>query len=165
MTKPNIYILYLLVLTLVYFGFDTQWAYTADSAWWTHLTFHFAHGNIFHLAANLLVVFLLLFYRNDKWWLWLLCYDIATACSFVICSSKPTVGLSGLLLTYYGIICYKDGARWKAMLQTLAYMVVSCLFASRLAIGLHFMCFAIGAAIGGIMLWISNVKRKEKMYA
>lgn len=164
MGKNNAIILYVLVLACVFFGFEPKWAYTADSAWWTHLTFHFTHGNIFHLAANMLVVFLLLFYRKDGWWMWILCYLIAILCSFVVCSTKPTVGLSGLLLAYYGIICYKDGARWKSMLQTLAYMVVSCIFASRLAIGLHFMCFALGAAIGGVMLWIRNIKRKEQMY-
>ena len=164
MNKPNLYILYILVLACAFFGLNAEWGYMAGSPWWSHLTFHFAHGNIFHLAANLLVAFLLLLNRKDPWWLWPVCYAVATLCSFSIATSKPTVGLSGLLLAYYGIICYKDGAKWRSMLYTLGYMVVSCLFASRLAIGLHFLCFATGAAIGGVMLWLSNIKRKEQMY-
>lgn len=162
--KTNNVILYVLALACAFFGFDMRWGYTATTPWWTHLTFHFAHGNIFHLAANMLVAFLLLLNRKDRWWLWPLCYAVAVACSFCVGTDKPTVGLSGTLLAYYGVICFKDGARWRSMLYTLVYMAVSFLFAARLAIGLHLACLAVGSAIGGAMLWKKNIERKTTIY-
>lgn len=149
--KPNQIILYILVLATAFFGFNTEWGYLSGSAWWTHLTFHFAHGNIFHLAANMLVAFILLFNRNDKWWLWPVSLAIATAFSFIISTQKPTVGLSGIIFAYYGIIFMKDGPQWKQLLQTIVYMAVSCLFASRMAIGLHCICIFVGALVGGFI--------------
>lgn len=162
--KPNNIILYIVVLALVFFGFNPDWGYMTGSPFWTHLTYHFAHGNIFHLAANTLVAFLLLFNRNDKWWLWPVSFLVATACSFIISTPKPTVGLSGMLFAYYGIIFLKDGAQWKPLLQTVVYMAVSCLFVSRMAVGLHFICLFIGVLIGGFMDLHREIRGKVKMY-
>ena len=162
--KPNQIILYLIVLAVAFFNFNPDWGYMSGSPWWTHLTFHFTHGNIFHLAANMLVAFLLLFNRNDKWWLWPLSMVVASGCSFIISTPNPTVGLSGLLFTFYGIIFLKDGVQWKPLLHTLIYMVVSCLFVSRMAVGLHFICLFVGTTIGGFMdLW-KYINGKVKMY-
>ena len=149
--KPNNIILYIVVLALVFFGFNPDWGYMSGSPWWTHITYNFAHANIFHLAANLLVAFLILFNRNDKWWLWLVSFVVATACSFIISTPKPTAGLSGILFAYYGIIFLKDGPQWKPLLQTIIYMAVSCLFASRIAVGLHCICLFFGALVGGFI--------------
>lgn len=171
--KPNAIILYVLVLALAFFNFNPDWGYMSGSPWWTHLTFHFAHGNIFHLAANLLVVFLLLPYQSYKsyksypshkshhWLLWPISYLIATACSFLISTPKPTVGLSGILFAYYGIIFLKDGPKWKPLLQTIIYMAVSCIFASRMAVDLHFICLFMGALAGGF-IGISNDMKHRK---
>lgn len=162
--KPNNIILYIVVLALVFFGFNPDWGYMSGSPWWTHITYNFAHANIFHLAANMLVAFLLLFNRNDKWWLWPVSFLVATACSFIISTPKPTVGLSGMLFAYYGIIFLKDGAQWKPLLQTVVYMAVSCLFVSRMAVGLHFICLFIGVLIGGFMDLHRAISGKVKMY-
>lgn len=162
--KRNACILYMVVLACACFGFDTQWGYQADSAWWTHLTYHFAHGNIFHLAANMLVVFLLLFNRRDGWWMWVVSYAVATLCSFMVSTPKPTAGLSGMLFVYYGMVFLKDGVRWKPLLQTAALLLVSCLFASRLAIGLHVFCLLAGTLVGGTVSMLNEIKTKSKMY-
>ncbi len=168
--KPNQVILYVLVLACAYFGFNPDWGYMSDSPWWTHLTFHFAHGNIFHLAVNMLVVFLLLPYpsspshKSYHWLLWPLSYFIATACSFLISTPKPTVGLSGMLFAYYGIIFLKDGPQWKPLLHTIIYMAVSCLFVTRMAVGLHFICLFMGALAGGIISLHNNIENKIEKY-
>lgn len=164
--KPNQITLYLLTIALAFFNFNSQWGYQSGSAWWTHLTFHFAHANIFHLAANLLVVFLLL-PQNQKsrhWLLFPISYLIATACSFIISTHKPTLGLSGILFAYYGIIFLKDGPQWKPLIHTIIYMVVSCFFASRMAIGLHCICLFIGALIGGFMDMANKIDEKVNLY-
>lgn len=162
--KQKLYIVYALTLLIAFFGFNADWAYQSGSAWWTHLTFHFAHGNIFHLAANMLVAFSVILLRNDKWWLWLVSFVVATACSFIIITVKPTLGLSGMLFVYYGIIFLKDGPQWKPFLHTLIYMAVSCLFASRMAIGLHCICLFVGALIGGFIDLLKDIDGKVKMY-
>ena len=160
--KPNQVILDVLVLACAYFGFDADWGYMSGSPWWTHLTFHFAHGNIFHLAANMLVLFLLLQFNCGKgWWHWPLCYLIATACSFIISTPKPTVGLSGILFAYYGIIFLKDGPKWKPLLHTLIYMAVSCIFVTRMAVGLHFICLFMGALAGGFIGITNDMKGRN----
>lgn len=162
--KPKHYILYVLVLAVAFFGFGADWGYMTGSPFWTHLTYHFAHGNVFHLAANMLVVFFLLFNRNDNWWLWPVSFVVATACSFVISTPKPTVGLSGMLFVLYGIIFLKDGPQWKPLIHTIVYMAVSCLFAQRMAIGLHCICLFVGALIGGFMDLNKSISGKVKMY-
>lgn len=162
--RPKHYILYLLVLLTAYFGFNAQWGYLAGSEWWTHLTFHFAHGNIFHLAANMLVVFLVIFLRQDHWWLWPVAFVMAVLCSFMVSTPKPTVGLSGVLFAYYGIVFIKDGIKWKSLLYTLAYMAVTCLFVIKMAVGLHFLCLASGLLIGCIMRLKSNIEREVRLY-
>lgn len=162
--KPNYIILYIIVSACAFFGLNAEWGYMAGSPWWSHLTFHFAHGNIFHLAANLLVAFLLLLNRKDPWWLWPVCYAVATLCSFCIATDKPTVGLSGILFVYYGIILTKDNWKWKSILYLCAYNMIACLFGNQIAWLMHFACLTIGAAIGGVMLWLYNIERKEKMY-
>lgn len=163
--KPNATILYIIVLACAFFGFNSEWGYLLGSPWWSHLTFHFAHGNIFHLAANMLVVFLLLFNRNDKWWLWPLSFIIASAISFAVCTPKPTVGLSGMLFAYYGIIFMKDGMQFKPLLHTLLYLVVSSVFVSSfMAVGLHFLCLMTGWLAGGFMCLYKCMGKKVKMY-
>lgn len=163
--KPNLIILYLLVLAIAFFNFNPDWGYMSGSAWWTHLTFHFAHANVFHLAANLLVLFLLLpFNGSNNWWHWPLCYLVATASSFIISTPKPTVGLSGILFAYYGIIFLKDGPQWKPLLHTIVYMAVSCLFAQRMAIGLHCICLFGGALIGGFIDLHKDINNKVNLY-
>lgn len=146
--KPNTTILYILVLACAFFDFNPEWGYMSGSPWWAHLTFHFAHGNIFHLAANMLVVFMLLLNRKDKLWLWPVSLIVATLCSFIISTPIPTVGLSGTLFAYYGIIFIKDGPQLKPFIHTLIYLAVSCIFASRMATGLHFICLFMGALVG-----------------
>lgn len=158
-----------MVLACAYFGFNPECGYMSGSPWWTHLTFHFAHGNIFHLAANMLVLFLLLPYpsspshkshKSHQWLLWPLSFLIATACSFLISTPKPTVGLSGILFAYYGIIFLKGGPKWKPLLHTIIYMAVSCLFVTRMAVGLHFICLFMGALAGGFIGITKDMKGK-----
>lgn len=154
-----------MVLACAFFGFNPEWGYLSGSPWWTHLTFHFAHGNIFHLAANMLVVFMLIFNRHDKWWLWPVCYVVATLCSFCVGTNKPTVGLSGMLFAYYGIIFMKDGMQFKPLLHTLLYLVVSSAFVSSfMAVALHFVCLMAGWLAGSCMCLYKYMSKKVKMY-
>lgn len=156
------YILYALALLVASFGYDARFAYCNGSEWWTHLTFHFAHGNIFHLAANLLAMFYLSM-RKDGLWVWIVSYIAATLCSFIACSDKHTLGLSGFIFVYYGIIFMKE-SNWKNLLTTLIYMAVSCAFARKMAIYLHFICLFFGVLIGGFSAAIKEIKRKEDLY-
>lgn len=163
--KPNAIILYIIVLACAFFGFDAYWGYMSASPWWSHLTFHFAHGNIFHLAANMLVAFLLLFNRKDPWWLWPMSLVIASACSFAVCTPNPTVGLSGMLFAYYGIIFMKDGMQFKPLVHTLLYLVVSSAFVSSfMAVELHFICLSFGWLAGGFLLLYNSMNKKVKLY-
>ena len=162
--KSKHLVLYLITILVACGGIGTSWGYSADTPLWTHFSFHFAHGNVFHLAANMLVVFTIIFGRDDKWWLWAVSYIVAVVSSFIIATTTPTIGLSGILFAYYGIIFLKDGARWKPLLQLTAFMAVSCLFASRMAVELHFICLLIGALIGGVIDIKKEIKNQDEIY-
>lgn len=163
--KPNQVILYIIVLACAFFGFNHEWGYLSGSPWWTHLTFHFAHGNVFHLAANMLVVFMLIFNRHDKWWLWPVSFIIASTLSFAVCTPKPTAGLSGMLFAYYGIIFMKDGMQFRPLLHTLLYLVVSSVFVSSfMAVELHFICLSSGWLAGGLLCLYNSMNKKVKLY-
>ena len=158
------YVLYLLTVLIAWGGLGTSWGYSADTPLWTHFTFHFAHGNVFHLAANMFVLYTLIFLRNDKWWMWLVSYIIATLCSFIVTTHFITIGFSGIIFVVYGIIFLKDGIKWKPLAQVSLFMLLSCLFANKMAIGLHFVCLFSGTLIGGFIGAIKEMKRKEKLY-
>ena len=155
--------MWIVVVACCYFGFDPSWGYCSGSPWWTHFTFQFAHGNVFHLAANMLVV-MVLASRNDALWIWPVSFAISSLCSLFVSTPNPTVGLSGMLFAFYGIIFLKYGPQWKPLLQTCVFMVVSCFFVSRMAVGLHFMSLFGGCMVGGLIGVANELKRKERMY-
>lgn len=162
--RKRLYILLALIVLLVCGNFNPSWGYSQESAWWTHFAFHFAHGNVFHLAANTLVALSIVLFRNDKWYLWIVSYLAATACSFIIYASNTTVGLSATLFVYYGIIFLKDGAQIKPLLFTICFMAFSLLFKNNVSIGLHALSLIIGATIGSSISMFKELKNKEKIY-
>lgn len=162
--RSKMIVLYIITILVVWGGIGTSWGYSAGTPLWTHFAYPFAHGNVFHLAANMLVVFTITFNRNDRWWLWAVSYLVAVLSSFFIATPSPTIGLSGILFAYYGVIFLKDGAQWKPLLQLLLFMAVSCLFVSRMAVGLHFICLFIGVMIGGVMSITKEIRNQNRIY-
>ena len=162
--KSKYYILYIITVLTAWGGIGTEWTYSADSELWSHFLFHFNHGNIFHLAANMLVVFALYFSRSDRWWMWFVSYALAVLGSFIITPETPTGGWSGLLLAYYGIMLVKDGVQWKPLMYLLLYMAVSCVLADKLAVGLHFICLILGTLVGGCIATFNEIKNQNKLY-
>lgn len=104
----------IIALSVVYLTASPMPVYEG-SPLYRHLLFHAFHSNIFHLAGNLICVYLL---RNARW---VEAYVVATLCSFAI--TEPTVGLSGVIFAAIGI-CYGHLAEYGKMARCLAYTFV-----------------------------------------
>lgn len=159
--------LYVVAVACAFFGSDPRWGFCAHSPWWTFLTYHFAHGNVLHLAANLLVAFWLLLHRDDRWWLFPSCMLAASLLALALSpvTRQATVGLSAMLLVYYGFIVarYGRGGAWRNVAYMLAYLVVSSLFSTG-AVALHWASWTAGVAAGLVGRFLYDMERKEKMY-
>lgn len=156
-------ILYVIMVAVSWFGFGTEWGYTASSPWWTHLTYHFQHGNIFHLAANMVAIFIMALSRRDPLWVWLASYALATACSFAVSSPLPTVGMSGMIMAYYGIVMAMGGG-WRSVLYTAVLTAVFGVFTIRMAAWLHMACLASGIIAGCLVAEVRMLTKEDNIY-
>ena len=99
---------YLLAITTFICLFLPTQAFSPASPFHTHLLYHFFHANIFHLAANILCLFLIKFPIR-----YLKAFLVATFVSFLPCPTWqwsqmsfeyiPVCGLSAFLLAVIGI--------------------------------------------------------------
>lgn len=92
----------MLCIGLAFTGKDVsqRMAISADAAWWTALTYHFFHANIFHLACN---VFVLIPFK-PRWMTLLVAYLSATLAAMMLAQIPgygPTCGLSAVIFASF----------------------------------------------------------------
>lgn len=117
--------------------------FTHDSSVTTHLLYSFAHVNIWHLACNLMV-------------LWMIKNKMAVAPAFIIAviasylpmyGSSPTVGMSGMLFAMFGIMWGKINKRKEALRAGLPTIIITMLIPGVNGL-LHLYCYLLGIAWG-----------------
>lgn len=134
--------------TLVALGFalqlalDFQPGYT-DASLLQHLTFAFFHANVFHLAANMMTLFLLQPSRKDL----LLSYAISVAASFLAIQPLPTMGFSGILYVLIGIRTNLFTGRFTFWKGWFVLFLIAGLAMPNVNGLLHLICFICGLAI------------------
>lgn len=106
-------------------NFRTECGVTFGCPWWHHLTFHFVHGNIFHFAINILVLWMYCQNVSPKVSQWLTAFTAATAASFIAPTQTPLVGFSGILMFMYGTLLPKIWSSKKVRLTTCAFIAIS----------------------------------------
>lgn len=90
-------------------------AVSRDSAWWTHLVYMFAHGNIIHLAVNawalLLMHRILMTYRGMAAW------AASVIVSFIYYPALPVLGASTVIMFLIGYMLpdIKAARGWSAI--------------------------------------------------
>lgn len=122
------------------------------SSFVSHLTYSFCHANIFHLAANLVVLWSL---RNRI----CLCASLfaAVLASFLpTYVSQPTVGLSGVIFAAIGIMWGKTGRFWDSCCVVMPFIVLTMLMPGVNGI-LHLWTYMIGFIIGRIVTKYSHI--------
>lgn len=163
--KTNYIILYVLLIACALFGFDTKWGVHLGSPWWTHLAFHFAHGNIFHLAGNLLAVWLYCKSGKVDILLWVEAFAVATLLSFLYPFTKPLLGFSGIVFVVLGVFLPRLWHNRSVRLSMLTLAVLSALslfFHQLPAVVFHALCLAAGIALTKAKELNHEIRKEEK---
>jgi membrane associated rhomboid family serine protease len=145
-------------------NFRTEWGVAWHCPWWHHLTFHFVHGNIFHLLGNILVLWLYCKSGRLRTKDWLTAFIVATAFSFVIPTNTPLVGFSGILMYLYGILIppiWKDKRVRVATYIFIALSAVSLFFSQWPAVLFHALCIGAGVLAYHTQTLIHDYKDQE----
>ena len=104
-----------------------------------HFTYSFLHANVWHMAANLLVLWGVRQRMNVA-----VGYVIAVAASWMpMWADKPTVGMSGMLFAMFGIMWGKTG-RWKEYLKAGMPVILIMMLIPNVNGLLHLYCYILG---------------------
>lgn len=163
-TKDKIVFILCTVL-MVAGNFHTEWGVTWRCPWWYHLAFHFAHGNIFHLAGNLLAVWL--YCKSGKVGipLWIEAFAIATLLSFLYPFTKPLLGFSGIVFVVLGVFLprlWHNRSVRLSMLTLAVLSALSLLFHQLPAVVFHILCLAAGIALTKAKELTHEIRKEEK---
>lgn len=106
----------------------------------------FCHVNVYHLLANLWVLFIVA--RSDfkdYWYNYIIAYAI---CITAPASGVLTMGLSGLVYALLGQLSWQALYKWKYHAYTLAFISLGLLFPTKINNLLHIYCYAMGVGAG-----------------
>lgn len=154
-----------MAVAMVVGGFRTGWGVCSDSPWWTHLAFHFAHGNIFHLAGNLLAVWLYCKSGKVSVALWVEAFAIATLLSIPYPFQAPLLGFSGIVFVVLGVFLpriWKSRSVRISMLILAVASIVSLLFHQLPAVLFHTLCLAAGIALTKAKDLTHDIRKEEE---
>lgn len=134
---PFVYTITGLLLALCMFGDSISNGASSHSPLANHLTCHFFHANLFHLAANALCLFLMRPYPKQL----LHAYPIAVLSTF--CSDIPTVGISAIIYAYIGLnIIYWRLSNYDLLTFIIANIIT--IFIPNIATTMHMVSFFVG---------------------
>ena len=146
-------------------GFRTGWGVCLHSPWWTHLAFHFAHGNIFHFTGNLLAVWLYCKSGKVSIPLWIEAFAIATLLSIPYPFQQPLLGFSGIVFVVLGVFLprlWHNRSVKISMLILAVASVVSLFFHQLPAILFHTLCLAAGIALTKAKDLTHDIKKQNR---
>jgi membrane associated rhomboid family serine protease len=156
----------------VHIAFGTeQIGYNTTSPWWTHITYIFAHVNIYHLVGNAIAFYTCFgtyatFHLIKPRSALLLCTGIAFAASFFAEYERPTVGASGAIYALFGMIVarllcshtiYTMTRNLGAFFVTLAACLLMQAFSAGVNVRLHLICLFLGFVVGNLAVIRKNV--------
>lgn len=122
------------------------------------LTYHIFHVNVFHLAANLLSIWLIFAKgRQYGWSNILIAYVIATTSWY--CSSIPIAGISNMIFAMLGLRTPSLKDKWWRTTAVLTFLLVTAgmAFVPKISTGTHLMSFALGVVWASIQRFIKHI--------
>jgi len=148
---------YLLIFICIVVGIVEYYiplGFTSTSPWWTHITYNFAHANVFHLILNMIVFVKL--YDIVDWKVLFLGVLISTVVSFVpFLAHGYTVGFSGVLFAMLGFVYVYKKISWRSYLINAAWIVVGSaigLCTQNVNVWLHIACLFSGIISGSLYM-------------
>ena len=154
-------ILILLVLLGVYLLADVSWIMEQE-AFVRVLLCHFFHGNIFHLLANGLSVYVM--FRRWKAWQIAVAYVIAVV-SVMLCPAH-VIGFSNVIYAVIGLKTPSFDSAWWKLPSTkilLCVTVVMLLFPNVSAVT-HIISFVMGLAVSMSVRWFNLIRNDSARY-
>lgn len=116
-----------------------------------HFAYSFLHANIWHLLANLLVLWSVRRRMNA-----IVSYLIAVAASWLpMYADRPTVGMSGLLFAMFGIM-WGDVGDVCGFLKAGMPVIIVMMFLPGVNGLLHLYCYLIGFAVFKTVRTVQN---------
>lgn len=117
---------------------------------------HFFHGNIFHLAANLLTLYFMMPYI--KRWQMAGAYVIASLS--ILATSVPVIGFSNIIYALIGLRSPSFDSKWWRHSGTIIFLVVTTamLFIPNISGVTHIVSFVTGVAISVVVRQFKKVK-------
>lgn len=157
------YIYSILILPLLIGIGNVSWGYYSDSGIFTHLTFHFAHASVWHLAGNALCFYVLT--RRGVYWKELCAsFLLATLCSFIAPHKLPTIGMSGLIFALYGIkLSRLSKLSTRFLIQTALVLILPGI-TGKVNVWLHIVCLISGYACAYIQHQLLQITSDAKHY-
>lgn len=135
-------------------------AYLHGDGFHVALTYHFFHVNIFHLAGNLLSVWLI-FSRGRRfgWRSFALAYICATLAWY--CTSDSVAGMSNVIFAFLGLHTPSLKDAWWRQSSILVFLAVTVgmVFIPGISAETHIASFVMGCTCACIRRFISSVSR------
>lgn len=123
--------------------------------WWQHLTYQFAHANIFHLAVNIYVMYFCITRFSLSQSQILSCFAISALPPAL--SDIPTIGASGIVYAMLGVINTMVVEKLKFASWIALYITISYFFNNNWCI--HLCCYLLGFLSNYIAILWTRLKR------
>ncbi len=129
-----------------------------DCRWYTLLTCHFTHVNIFHAACNIYCLFVILSISRTNVIKWISAYIFAILSLLISQPEMLVSGFSAVIYAYIGmVIKLKYETISKTIAMTIAYYVVSLLTGANLSIVIHLLSFVMGLGVNFFMEFSNKI--------
>ena len=149
----------IIVAAVVCYMMGAEAPMSKETAWWTHFTYEWSHGNIWHLMGNCLVIGAIAYSDFKTMWLsWLLAYLIACTAPAL---DAPTVGMSGICYAMMGMISWQAARVWRYHAWVVAFIAICALVPGVSNNLLHIWCYGIGTAIAYAIGWVMGEREKR----
>lgn len=121
-------------------------------AWWERFAYEMCHANVWHLAANVFFLVMLMYSGLKNMWLsYLLAYLIAASAPAL---GVPTMGMSGVCYALMGMCSWQVRNKWRYHAWSAALIGMCLLWPGVVNNVLHVWSYVLGVGAGWAVGWI-----------
>lgn len=132
---------------------------TMHSSWETSLTFHFVHGNFFHLLLNWWCLLSISFIYRFRWFDALAAWLIASC--YMFAGTQPIVGMSGIVYVLIATMVMDRKYDGKFQVWSLVLvMILATGLIQNIGLGIHLWSFGLGT-IYGVLKYVGRSSLKK----
>lgn len=147
----------LLTVFILSHNHQSDYGYYKGSSFVLHIIYPFFHANIIHLAGNIFALYFACKHIKQLFY----AYIISVLSSFIAYSPLPTIGLSGVIYAFVGLLGFLPNKNISkgAKGLFLSYIVIGLIVPSLNGV-LHLCCVVIGSILFSINKWFYE-RRKD----